>query len=302
MTHSRNRLKALRPILVALCLAAAAFAGRPAAAQEAAPAPAPPESVTAMPAAVATTVALPAALPPAPTSVRLTTGAATTAPGPMLPIDAALTMPPREIDEEHLSPFNKLLPEIITRFLRDRNSFIYDPRGLPDPMIIPWIRAEILNSEHIAQALEYLREAESTVERETKRRLLEQAMQEVEGVVKDDPTSKYGHEAQALKEKIHTMMEGLEATTTVGPVGPPPPRPPEWVVLNTKAVVIDQSSRKAHTALVGDSMLHVGDTVPKYPDVRIVGITRDAVTYEFKYDETQNIQFTVNVEVEVKTE
>jgi hypothetical protein len=218
--------------------------------------------------------------------------------GPIIPVDSG-PVPDREMDEPE--QVLQLLPDVVRSVLSGPDQFKYDPHNRPDPMIVPWVRLEVLSSEHLAQARAYLNEADEMTSRTAKMQRYQKAKRECEEVLRINQGSKFAEDAQALRDKIQELINGIDDVRG-GPViaRQPTAKFPEWVVINTKAVIYDQTGGSDHIALVGDDMLTIGDEVPKYPEVKVVDITRDAVTYAFQYDPNQaSVQQTVRVEEEI---
>jgi hypothetical protein len=208
-----------------------------------------------------------------------------------LPIDSG-PVPTREVDEgAALNIFAD--PAVAKKLLFGRKVFVYDPKGRPDPMVVPWIRTEIIGTELINQALAYIKQAEASTDLETKRTRYMEAQKELDQVVKADPTSVMGKNAQDLIEKVRKIIPPPEKPGTVTPTPTPRIEFPPWVRANTKGIVIDRSPKQENRVLVGDDMLKVGSTVPKFPGVKIIEINRDSVVYEF-----ESARITVNVEIE----
>ena len=216
--------------------------------------------------------------------------------GGLLPIDTGVT-PIHEVDEAvALNIFAD--PAVAQKLLFGRKPFVYDAKGRPDPMIVPWIRAEIIGTEHLNQALVYVREAEASTDVETKRSKYIQALEELDQVVKADPTAVLGKNAQTQIDKIRVAMEKIPpAGVVVTPTPTKPPELPAWIVANTRGIVFDQSPKQDHRVLVGDDLLRAGGTVPKFPNVKVVEIKREQVVYEF-----QNTRIPVKVEIELSRE
>lgn len=232
----------------------------------------------------------------APEATSPTTPGIETVVGPIMTVDSG-PLPQREMDEtqEVLS----LMPSVVQSIIFGSRKFEYDAKGRSDPMIVPWVLVEILSTEHIAQAKAYLKEADELTSPGARKKRYMDAIAECDEVLKLNAESKYGKDAAELKGQITALLDQLE-----NPVGPITPRIilpskakfPQWVVINTKAVIYDQTGRGNHVVLVGDSMLSVGDKVPKYEDVRVVEISRNWVKYEYKYDPNEKPEeVTVNV-------
>lgn len=171
---------------------------------------------------------------------------------------------------EGMEPLNifadpTLAQRILTR--RGRPPFQYDAKGRKDPMILPWVLKEKLSTEFIAQARVYIKRAESTTDRKSRNAQYELAIKELDRVLEIDPTGRYAADARTLKQQIQEKLGPDGGPGTVGPEVLPP-----WVVANTKGIEADRSSKQDHVVLIGENRLHVGDTVPEHPDVKVVEI------------------------------
>jgi hypothetical protein len=155
----------------------------------------------------------------------------------------------------------------IRQLLGERPTFVYDPRNLPDPMIIPWVRREVIVGELIEMAKENIKEGE-----------LQKAKKYLEQVLKEFPTSNRTTEARAELNRVQKMLdEGY------GPEGVRQPRVvlPAWVASHTVGVIVDQDNPAQSVVLVGDSILKVGDQVPNYEGVVVDKIEDEKVTYRY---------------------
>jgi hypothetical protein len=216
--------------------------------------------------------------------------------GPLLPIETGVA-PVREIDEgAALNIFAD--PAVAQKLLFGGKKFLYDAKGRPDPMVIPWVRTEIVLRERINQAQAYIKKADGAQDVETKRSLYIQALEEFDQVVKADPTSILGKDARVQSEKIRALLDKLPPKGVV--LTPTPTKPPElppWIPANTKAILFDQSPKHDHRVLVGDEVLRVGSAVSKYPEAKIIEISREAVVYEY-----MKTRFNIKVEIELTRE
>ena len=97
-------------------------------------------------------------------------------------------------------------PVVARKILFGREPFVYNAKARPDPMIVPWIRAEIIGNERYEQARAYIKEADVATDREIKRTRYLQALEELDQVFKSDPTSALGRNAQVLIEKVRAAM------------------------------------------------------------------------------------------------
>jgi hypothetical protein len=216
--------------------------------------------------------------------------------GGMMPIEAedGGGMPAREMDET--APINIFPnPEVVKRLLFGRKPFVYDDRGFQDPMIIPWIRDKILVQELIAQAQAYRQEAARLPPSEERMELLRKALNELNRAIQIDPTDKLGKTAEAEKETIRKLMDATGDGTTFKPT--PRKDLPKWIIINTRAVIYDQSGENDHKVLLGDDVLGINGVVPKYPDVKVVEVTRDTIVYEYDGE-----RYPVKVEVPITIE
>jgi len=213
--------------------------------------------------------------------------------GGFLPIESKAG-PKREMDEgDLLNIFAD--PTIARKLLYGRKPYIYNIKGRRDPMVIPWIRSEIVNKEHLAQAQAFMADAERQTDQDTKRNLLLLAIGELDSVIKTDPTDTFGKSAQALKDKARASLDKIRLTGG-GPVvvATKAPELPNWVANGTKAILYDQSPKQDHVVLVGDEVLHLGDVLRREPKVKVAQIDRNQVVYEY-----ENARFTVKVQVEI---
>ena len=71
-----------------------------------------------------------------------------------------LTLPRREKitreSEEPETPLNLLEDPDVRRILRSEPDYIYDPRDMKDPMIVPWVRHALLIREYLESAKNYV--------------------------------------------------------------------------------------------------------------------------------------------------
>ncbi|MCX8036523.1 MAG: hypothetical protein N3D11_05610 [Candidatus Sumerlaeia bacterium] len=200
--------------------------------------------------------------------------------GGIIPIED-MGGPLREMDET--APINIFAdPAVVAKLLVPRKVFLYDAKGRRDPMIIDWIRMEIVNSELLAQAQTYIAEATQTTDPEARKARYLLAIQELDRVIKTDPTSHQGKQAQAMKDKVRALIDQTTQATLKAKEVTKPPELPPYVPANTRAIVLDQSPRNNHLVLIGDDLLRVGEVVPKYPEVKIAEINRNTVVYEYK--------------------
>ncbi len=157
--------------------------------------------------------------------------------------------------------------EDVRKLLGEEPKFVYDPRDLSDPMIIPWVRREVIVRELIEMAQEKIKEG-----------YLEEAKKYLEEILKEYPGSRHIKEARTQLNQVKKMLaEGY------GPEGVRRPRVvlPSWVVSNTSGVIVDQQDPTQSVVLVGDAILRVGDKVPDYDEVVVGEIKEKEVVYQY---------------------
>lgn len=151
--------------------------------------------------------------------------------------------------------------------------YIYFPEGV-DPMIIPWIREQIVAAELMekAKALEAAKD-------------YSQALVIVQEVAEKYPETPEGRNAPTVRSRI----QGILAAQASGSSQVTIERPPEGDVelptpvrINTNGIIVMGSKPKV---LVFDFILGEGDTVPRYTAVRVKKITEGEVTYEYQGQE-----------------
>ena len=155
--------------------------------------------------------------------------------------------------------------EDVRKLLGEEPKFVYNPRDLPDPMIIPWVRREVIVRELIDMAQEKIKEG-----------YLQEAKKYLEEILKEYPGSRHIKEARTQLNQVKKMLaEGY------GPEGVRRPRVvlPAWVVSNTSGVIVDQQDPTQSIVLVGDAILQVGDKVPDYDEVAVDQIKEKEVIY-----------------------
>jgi len=157
--------------------------------------------------------------------------------------------------------------EDVRKLLGEEPKFVYDPGDLPDPMIIPWVRREVIVRELIEMAQEKINEGR-----------LQEAKKYLEEVLREYPGSRHIKEAKTELNRVKKMLaEGY------GPEGVRRPQLvlPSWVVSNTSGVIVDKQDPTQSVVLVGDAILQVGDQVPDYDEVVVGEIKEKEVVYQY---------------------
>jgi hypothetical protein len=167
----------------------------------------------------------------------------------------------------------------VRKLLGDEPRFVYNPQRLPDPMIIPWVRREVIVREILELAREKLKEGK-----------LKEAKQSLEQALKEYPESRYINEVRGELERIQKMLAG-----GYGPEGVRTPQVvlPQWVASHTAGVIVDQGNPAQSVVLVGDAILRVGDKVPNYEEVVVDDIKQKEVIFRY-----QGRKFPVGVEAQ----
>ena len=157
--------------------------------------------------------------------------------------------------------------EDVRKLLGEEPKFVYDPGDLPDPMIIPWVRREVIVRELIEMAQEKINEG-----------YLQEAKKYLEEVLREYPGSRHIKEARTELNRVKKMLaEGY------GPDGVRRPRfvLPSWVVSNTSGVIVDKQDPTQSVVLVGDEILRNGEPVPDYDEVVVDEIKEKEVVYRY---------------------
>jgi hypothetical protein len=162
-------------------------------------------------------------------------------------------------------------------FSKTKPPFIYFPEGV-DPMIIPWVRDRIMAQERFEEA---------TVA--TANKDFDKAIEILKVIREKFPNTEEGQKAPSEMEKVQLLKKAAAV--------PPDERGnttpvidaaslPEWVRKNTSAIMLGNSP----VVLVGNDFLRSGDSVPRYPSVRVKEIGESEVVYVY-----QNKEFVVEV-------
>lgn len=183
--------------------------------------------------------------------------------------------PAKTLDLGHESEENEALlatnlfkrPEIL-QLLGDAPRFIYNPRERPDPMVVPWVRRAAIYKELSSLAEKLASEKKFDAAVVLYQRILALNDERYNGIARA--------KLVAIAEMQNaSALAALNATRTMEP----PVVLPAWVQDNTTGVII---SRERDMCLVGNYMLHVGDAVPDYPDVKVATIAPSKVVYIIK--------------------
>lgn len=175
----------------------------------------------------------------------------------------------RESDEnEPLLATNLFKRPEILQLLGDAPRFIYNPLERPDPMVVPWVRRAAIYKELSALAEKMTADKKFDEAVVLYQRILALNDERYNGIAR----AKLVAIAELQNASALAALNATRATE-------PPVVLPAWVQDNTTGVII---SRERDMCLVGNYMLHVGDSVPDYPDVKVATIAQSKVVYKIK--------------------
>jgi hypothetical protein len=167
--------------------------------------------------------------------------------------------------EEPKSPIKLFQSEQdIERLLGTKPRFVYDPKDYPDPMIIPWIRRDVL----VREILDVARKQAAKGNFAAAKELLTRAL-------KDYPDSRH---ITAVQDEIKKIEE-MERKGITGVGQQEVVLLPSWVASHTNGILW---SEEKPLVLVGDVLLSEGDEVPRYVGVTVKKINKQEVEFSFK--------------------
>jgi hypothetical protein len=183
----------------------------------------------------------------------------------------------KESQEDPKNPKAAFTKDQLAEIFSDTPKFIYFPEGV-DPMIIPWVREQIVAEELAAEALVAFNARDFD--------LAEAKWTEIR---EKYPNTTQGQEAA---RQIAGIIEARERAQR--PDAPPVTRPeapveqavvelPTWIRQNTNGVLLQESGD--NIVVVGNEFLRVGDAVPRYAGVTIKAISASEVTFSFQNKE-----------------
>lgn len=182
------------------------------------------------------------------------------------------------------------------KMLGESPTFIYDAAERPDPMVFPPVRNAAIAAELFEKAKQLAEQAgvgkkgRKEEDKPIDIVLVDQAIEILRRVIK-------------LKDVRFTtdadirIKELLAAKGDVNPEGAAPDKAeevtlPGWIKSNTRAFV---SLSSTPICLVGDEAVRIGEKVPNYDNVVVIGIDDEGVTYEVS-GATKRITEKVSVE------
>lgn len=175
-------------------------------------------------------------------------------------------------------------PETRREFFGEAPPYVYIPQGV-DPMIIPWIRNDIVASELLRDVQNAFNKAKGLDDIAAAR----SAAQKLEALITQYPETSSVEDAQKLNTEMRTWITTMTAEKPVGPEGPVEnvPRPvnidlPSWVVSNTRGVIVDNMNPNQSVVLVGDLILKPGDSLTgQFAAVSVKEVSNQTVIYEY---------------------
>jgi len=184
--------------------------------------------------------------------------------------------------EEPEKPVNILDRPEVRRLLKDSPSFIYNPKDLKDPMIVPWIRNTLLVKEFLDTMEEHLKRNRAQ-EAQTILRQIEELLPEVTDMELKVKVDARVAAAKKLLADMAAASDGILPGATQTP--PPVPTPdiviPGWIRANV-AGVMWQPKAEERMVLIGDEILKEGQPVPRYPEAKIEKINPNSVVISYR--------------------
>lgn len=176
----------------------------------------------------------------------------------------------------------------IRKMLGKDPDFIYSAEGLRDPMLVPWVRQMAIFKELVAEADELIAAEKYAEAKKLYDRLLafrdDRFMNELLGKV--DRLERLIAEKTEI-ERQSAMNAGLSIDLSEDE---PEPELPSWISDSTNGVLVGENGRNP-LCMVGEAILHEGDSVPGYSHVKVAKITKKKVTYQIK-----DVTFEVDIE------
>ncbi len=202
-------------------------------------------------------------------------------------LEALISLPPqarlgRESDEDLANPRNLFESKEAQEFLLGEHpKFIYIPEGT-DPMIIPWVREQIVVAELLSDAEEAFKRAKDANNKTTAQ---EDALPKVARILESYPSAPNATQAKQLKVQIETFINTMENPVTDGEKKPTPTtfvKLPPWITTNTHGVVLDLENPADSVVLVGDYVLRPGESVDRFPTVVVKEVRSQQVVFEYQ--------------------
>ena len=214
---------------------------------------------------------------------RPSPGKTDTASGEISPIQILTQPRGRMIDkesEEPEKPVNLLENPQVRKLLKPSPDFVYNPRDLKDPMIVPWIRNALLVKEFLA-----------TLDKRIKERKLPEAkslIKQIEELLPDITNIELRKNVEAQLAIYRQDLEKAEAGPgEITAMAPPQPIAtpripiPGWIKSHVGGVIW-QPRAQDRIVLIGDEILKEGQKIPKYPDAVVQKINPSSVVISYR--------------------
>lgn len=166
----------------------------------------------------------------------------------------------------------------LKRLLGKVPDYVYDPKRMSDPMLVPWTRAKVLTSELMRIAGQATMDENWDLARDVYGRIL----RIIQGLENS------GISMASMEEVRSTAEQGIVAVAELedeqadkqGRGQDQKPKLPLWVRSNTNGIIYHAAEP---ICLVGNFILKVGDLVPRQSiNVRVVAITENTVSFEVR--------------------
>jgi len=194
-----------------------------------------------------------------------------------------LTLPKEEVkkeSEEPAAPLNLLEDPQVRKLLKPSPAFVYNPRDLKDPMIVPWVRHTLLVKEFL-----------DTLQKRLNDRRLDEAkslISQIEELLPDISDIELRKKSQDQLETLRGEYQRI--LSEPGQTGPKPaqtpfsvPKPilPVWIKENFFGVIW-QPKVEDRIALFGDEILKEGEKIPKFPEAVVQKINPTSVVISYR--------------------
>ena len=173
----------------------------------------------------------------------------------------------REVDEPKKPRWLFEEEDDVRQLLGLNPRFIYNPKNLRDPMVIPWIRQNVI-------AQELFNDVRKLVQQER----YDEAMQLLTKIIDSYPGTSVYSQAQKELQKLKNILS-KQITAQQQKAGQKRVILPTWVYENTKGVIWDP---QRPVVLVGEYTLGVGEAIPKYPSITVERIQKKLVVFKYK--------------------
>ncbi len=186
----------------------------------------------------------------------------------------------RESDENPAAARNLFeQPEVRDYLLGESPRFVYIPEA-PDPMIIPWVRAEIVADELLADAQATFARAKESKNWD----LLVLAMDQAKKITKNYPDSKQAEDANEIirqGDSLVSIPEDFDGKIPCSISPTPSSRLPGWITSNTTGMIFDLGNAEESVVLVDDSLIHPGESIKYFPTVTLKEVKPQTAVFEY---------------------